>query len=120
MWKQQLIETTRGTFEVFRKGHGAPLCVTHHYSVFNVSGDYFADTFTAHNEVFLINLRECGCSEKAHQPYELSLLETVFDLESIRAALCFEQWGFAGHSTGGMIGLVYGRSSCRCQAKGIG
>ena len=36
------------------------------------------------------------------------MLESVFDLEAIRTALGFEQWGFAGHSTGGMLGVVYG------------
>lgn len=107
-WKRELIKTVRGTFEVFAKGEGAPLCVTHHYSVFNESGDYFADTFTASHQVFLINLRGAGGSEKAHQPYELSMLETIFDLEAIREALGLEEWGFAGHSTGGMLGLIYG------------
>lgn len=107
-WKQDLIKTARGTFEVFTKGEGAPLCVAHHYSVFNESGDYFADAFTDSQQVFLVNLREAGRSEKAHEPFELSMLETVFDLESVREALGFENWGFAGHSTGGMLGLIYG------------
>lgn len=107
-WKRSLIATARGEFEVFTKGEGAPLCVTHHYSVFNETGDYFADTFTNTNEVFLINLREAGSSEKASHPYQLSMLETVLDLEAIREALGFGEWGFAGHSTGGMLGVVYG------------
>ncbi len=33
--------------------------------------------------------------------------ESVEDLEAIRTALQFDQWAFAGHSTGGMLGLVY-------------
>jgi hypothetical protein len=45
-WKTRLVSTARGTFEVFIKGKGLPLCVTHHYSEFNDSGDYFADSFT--------------------------------------------------------------------------
>jgi proline iminopeptidase len=36
------------------------------------------------------------------------MLETIFDLEAIRKELGLEQWGFAGHSTGGMLGIVYG------------
>lgn len=107
-WKREFIKTVRGTFEVFTKGEGAPLCVAHHYSVFNESGDYFADTFTASHQVILINLREAGGSEKAHEPFELSMLETIFDLEAIRESFRFEKWGFAGHSTGGMLGLIYG------------
>jgi len=108
LWKQELIITDRGTFEVFRKGHGIPLCVTHHYSIFNSSGDYFADSFIGTHEVFLINLRECGESEKTIEPYQLSMLETTFDLESIREALGIEKWGYTGHSTGGMLGVMYG------------
>lgn len=58
--------------------------------------------------MILVNLREAGNSEKATYPYELSLLESVFDLEAIRESLGFNKWGFAGHSTGGMLGIVYG------------
>jgi proline iminopeptidase len=107
-WKRKLLHTTRGVFELFIKGQGAPLCVTHHYSEFNQTGDYFAESFTRTNQVFLINLREAGQSEKANEPYQLSMLESIFDLEAIREALGFLQWGFAGHSTGGMLGILYG------------
>ncbi|WP_282019510.1 alpha/beta fold hydrolase [Planomicrobium okeanokoites] len=107
-WTKKIIRTTRGDFEVFIKGDGPPLCVTHHYSEFNETGDFFADAFTKTNQVFLINLREAGNSAKAEQPHQLSLLETVLDLEAIREALGFDIWGFAGHSTGGMLGIVYG------------
>ncbi|MCJ1908575.1 alpha/beta fold hydrolase [Planococcus ruber] len=107
-WRQQLIDTERGVFEVFAKGEGPPICVTHHYSVFNATGDYFAETFTPFCTVYLVNLREAGQSAKAEQPYQLSMLETVFDLEAVRKALGFHQWIFAGHSTGGMLGVIYG------------
>ena len=107
-WERIMVETSRGEFEVFAKGIGEPVCVTHLYSEFNQTGDYFAEAFTETNRVYLINLREAGNSEKAQHPYELSMLESVFDLEAVRAALGFEQWGFAGHSTGGMLGVVYG------------
>ncbi|WRP05552.1 alpha/beta hydrolase [Rossellomorea aquimaris] len=107
-WERKLLHTTRGVFELFIKGQGDPLCVTHHYSEFNQTGDYFAESFTRTNQVFLINLREAGQSEKANEPYQLSMLESIFDLEAIREALGFLQWGFAGHSTGGMLGILYG------------
>lgn len=107
-WERKIISTVRGTFEVFIKGAGQPVCVTHYYSEFNETGDQFADTFTDKYRVILVNLREAGQSEKAHEPHELSMLETVFDLEAIRKALEFRQWIFAGHSTGGMLGLIYG------------
>ncbi|WP_404466902.1 alpha/beta fold hydrolase [Planococcus rifietoensis] len=107
-WERMMVVTSRGEFEVFAKGNGEALCVTHIYSEFNQSGDYFAEAFTETNRVYLVNLREAGNSEKAQRPYELSMLESVFDLEAIRIALGVEQWGFAGHSTGGMLGVVYG------------
>ncbi|MGG0459504.1 alpha/beta fold hydrolase [Bacillus mycoides] len=107
-WRENLISTSRGNFEVFVKGEGEPLCVTHHYSEFNETGDYFAETFTKTHRVYLVNLRETGNSEKALVPYQLSMLETIFDLEAIRETLGLAQWGFAGHSTGGMLGIIYG------------
>ncbi len=107
MWIQQMIHTKRGTFELFTKGNGEPLCITHHYSQFNETGDYFADVFTSTHRVFLINLRDAGNSVKANSEKELSMIETIHDLEAIREALQLPTWHFAGHSTGGMLGLLY-------------
>ncbi|MED1555311.1 alpha/beta hydrolase [Bacillus paramycoides] len=107
MWKQQIINTNRGTFELFAKGDGEPLCITHHYSQFNETGDYFADVFTSTYRVFLINLRDVGHSVKAQSENELSMIETIHDLEAIKEALQLPIWHFAGHSTGGMLGLLY-------------
>lgn len=108
MWKQLLVETERGRFEVFVKGSGPPLCVTHLYSQFNDSGDYFADVFTKNYTVYLVNLKEAGNTDSVNSPYEFFMFETVFDLESIRETLQIREWLFAGHSTGGMLGCVYG------------
>lgn len=108
LWKQQLIETENGVFEVFSKGSGSPLCITHHYSVFTSEGDLFAESFVESHHVYLVNLRGAGSSVVASTDIELSMIDAVMDLESIRKALGFEKWTFAGHSTGGMIGLLYG------------
>ena len=86
MWKQQMVNTKRGTFELFTKGSGEPLCITHHYSQFNETGDYFADVFTSTHRVLLINLRDAGNSAKANSEKELSMIETIHDLEAIREA----------------------------------
>lgn len=107
MWEQCLIETVRGTFEVFKKGTGQPVCVTHLYSEFNENGNLFADTFTAHATVYLVNLRGCGNSTDDLSTFNYSMAHTVEDLEAIRQALGFEKWIFAGHSTGGMLALKY-------------
>ncbi|MDQ0160757.1 alpha/beta fold hydrolase [Alkalibacillus salilacus] len=110
MWDQQFIHTERGEFEVFTQGTGEPLCITHLYSEFNELGNYFADAFVNDFKVYLINLKEAGHSCRANTDTELSMKETVKDLDAIRDALNYKSWGFAGHSTGGMLGLVYALS----------
>lgn len=107
MWEQCMIETARGTFEVFKKGHGQPVCVTHLYSEYDVRGNIFADLFTEHATVYLVNLRGCGNSTDDLSQFNYSMGHTVDDLEAIRLALRLEKWIFAGHSTGGMLALKY-------------
>ncbi len=107
MWEQKLVRTDRGVFEVFEAGSGEPLCVTHLYSEFNERGYYFADMFVDYFKVHLINLKEAGNSPQIKTDEELSMNETSIDLEAIRRALGYNDWSFAGHSTGGMLGLVY-------------
>ncbi|MGE7837208.1 alpha/beta fold hydrolase [Viridibacillus arvi] len=107
MWEQQLIETSRGTFEVFVKGIGSPICVTHLYSEYNSNGNTFANHFTNNHTVYLVNLRGAGNSVTSITEHDLSMAESVQDLEAIREALQYEKWAFAGHSTGGMLALVY-------------
>ncbi|WP_285768425.1 alpha/beta hydrolase [Peribacillus sp. SI8-4] len=107
MWKRKMIETKRGKFEVFVQGEGEPICITHLYSEFNELGYYFADAFVNDFGVHLVNLKDAGSSSKSAVDAELSMKESVMDLEAIREELGLEQWGFAGHSTGGMLGLVY-------------
>lgn len=117
MWKQRLIETKRGVFELFEKGEGEPLAVTHHYSEYNEKGNSFANPFTAHYHVYLINLRGAGNSAGANDQSEYSMDNTVLDLEAIREALGLETWGFAGHSTGGMLVLKYAIQSPKSLTK---
>jgi len=107
MWIPRVIETNRGVFELFEKGEGEPLAITHLYSEFNERGNTFANPFTTSYRVLLINLRGTGGSVKAEREDQYSMNETVKDLEAIRQALGYEKWGFAGHSTGGMLGLKY-------------
>lgn len=107
MWKERMIETTRGSFEFFEKGAGEPLAVTHLYSEFNQKGNSMANPFAQYYRVYLINLRGAGKSVKAEETKEYSMDETLKDLEAIRVALNYEQWSFAGHSTGGMLALKY-------------
>ena len=107
MWKQRLIETARGTFELFEKGEGEPLAITHFYMAFNEKGNWFANPFTEHYKVFLINVRGAGNSPEVIEDEQMSFTEIIQDLEAIRSALQIEKWAFAGHSTGGMLALQY-------------
>ncbi len=107
MWKQRFIETNRGTFELFEKGEGEPLAITHFYMAFNEKGNWFANPFTKHYKVFLINVRGAGNSPAVTEDKQMSLTEIIQDLEAIRVALQIEKWAFAGHSTGGMLALQY-------------
>lgn len=107
MWNERMLETERGNFEIFEKGEGEPLAVTHLYSEFNQKGNSMAASFTDDYHVYLINLRGAGQSVKAAMPDEYSMNETVKDLEAIRKALKYKKWAFAGHSTGGMLALKY-------------
>ncbi|HFI2423627.1 TPA: alpha/beta hydrolase [Bacillus paranthracis] len=107
MWTTNIIKTPRGKFEYFLKGEGPPLCVTHLYSEYNDNGNTFANPFTDHYSVYLVNLKGCGNSDLAKTDSEYSMTETIKDLEAIREALYINKWGFAGHSTGGMLALVY-------------
>lgn len=107
MWNERIIETERGSFEVFEKGNGEPLAITHLYSEFNQKGNLMAAPFTNYYRVYLINLRGAGKSVKANTIEAYSMEETLKDLEAIRKALHYEKWSFAGHSTGGMLALKY-------------
>lgn len=107
MWIQKFIETKRGTFEVFEKGEGEPLAITHLYSEYDNRGNAFANPFTEYYRVYLINIRGAGNSVSALSEREYSMDETVLDLEAIREAIGIERWAFGGHSTGGMLALKY-------------
>lgn len=74
---------------------------------FDQRGNLFANPFTNYYKVFLINVRGAGHSVKAKIQSQLSMKETVKDLEAIRESLGIVQWAFAGHSTGGMLALQY-------------
>ncbi|MEK4080624.1 alpha/beta fold hydrolase [Solibacillus sp. FSL K6-1126] len=107
MWEQKFIETPRGTFEYFVKGSGQPLAITHFYMAFNEKGNWFANPFTEHYQVYLINVRGAGNSPAIEMDDQMNLEEIILDLEAIREALHIPKWAFAGHSTGGMLALQY-------------
>ncbi|KOP69686.1 alpha/beta hydrolase [Lysinibacillus sp. FJAT-14745] len=107
MWKQYLIETSRGRFEYFVHGEGEPLAITHFYMGFDERGNLFENPFTEQYKVYLINVRGAGNSADIEVDEQLSFKEIVQDLEAIRETLKLKEWAFAGHSTGGMLALQY-------------
>ena len=92
MWKQKIIETSRGAFEYFVKGKGEPLAITHFYMAFNENGNWFANPFTEHYQVFLINVRGAGNSPTIEVDDQMKLEEIILDLEAIREALHIPKW----------------------------
>lgn len=73
MWVQRFVKTARGTFEVFEKGEGEPLAVTHLYSEYDERGNAFANPFADHYHVYLINLRGAGKSQAAQSEEQYSM-----------------------------------------------
>ncbi|MGG2063881.1 alpha/beta fold hydrolase [Bacillus sp. S14(2024)] len=109
-YEQKIINTERGSFEIFISGNGKPLCITHLYQEFSIRGSALADCLSSFYKVILVNLKQAGNSSKARNSNELTMNETVKDLESIRTELGYSKWSFAGHSTGGFLGLTYATS----------
>ncbi|QQE78329.1 alpha/beta fold hydrolase [Alicyclobacillus sp. SO9] len=106
-WKPVLITTERGTFECFVAGKGKPICVAHLYQQFSDKGNPFIDVLSDYYKVIAVNLKGTGKSSKPRRKSDLSMDETVNDLESIRTSMNYSQWSYAGHSTGGFLGLKY-------------
>ncbi|MDP7978128.1 alpha/beta fold hydrolase [Bacillus sp. WLY-B-L8] len=109
-YEQKIIHTERGSFEIFISGNGKPLCITHLYQEFSIKGSIFADCLSSFYKVILVNLKQAGNSSKVQNSNELTINETVKDLESIRIELGYPKWSFAGHSAGGFLGLIYATS----------
>ena len=109
-YEQRIINTERGSFETFISGKGKPLCITHLYQEFSINGSIFAECLSSFYKVILVNLKQAGKSSKARNSNELTMYETVKDLDSIRTELGYSTWSFAGHSAGGFLGLTYATS----------
>lgn len=107
MFEREVLETERGTFEVFKKGSGKPLAFTHLYSEFNTLGNTMSQMLAKHYAVYIINLRGAGGSDGPTEAYTYSMDDAIHDMEAIRKALKIDSWTFSGHSTGGFLALKY-------------
>lgn len=107
MFETKLVESSRGTFEVFTRGEGEPLVFTHLYSEFNSLGNLMSQQLSKLYKVYIINLRGAGKSDDQTEEYTYSMDDAIHDIEAVREALDIKQWAFAGHSTGGFLALKY-------------
>lgn len=82
-----LLILREGLSRFFEKGEGEPIAVTHLYSEYTERGNAFANPFTEHYHVYLINLRGAGKSEGAQSEEQYSMKESVLDLEAVREAI---------------------------------
>lgn len=106
--KKEVVKTDRGEFEVFIGGKGyKPICIAHLYQEFLNGDEPYSSAIGEHYKVILINLKNAGGTSKAAEKSELTMKEAVKDLESIREKLGYDSWAFAGHSTGGFLGMTY-------------
>ncbi|MEI3611548.1 alpha/beta fold hydrolase [Pseudogracilibacillus sp. SO30301A] len=106
--KREMIKTNRGEFELFIGGKGKePICISHLYQEYLSGDEPYSRVLGEYYKVILINLKNAGSTSKATSKNELAMEETIKDLESIREKLGYSSWAFAGHSTGGFLGLTY-------------
>ncbi|MEH7460083.1 alpha/beta hydrolase [Bacillus sp. JJ1127] len=106
--QREMSKTDRGEFEVFIGGKGTePICIAHLYQEFLSGKEPYSAAIGEYYKVVLVNLKNTGSSTKVKSKKDLSMEETVKDLESIRKKLKYSNWAFAGHSTGGFLGLTY-------------
>ncbi|MFC3900668.1 alpha/beta fold hydrolase [Aliicoccus persicus] len=107
MFETKLVESSRGTFEVFTRGEGESLIFTHLYSEFNSLGNLMSQQLSKLYKVYIINLRGAGKSDDQTEEYTYSMDDAIHDIEAVREGLDIKQWAFAGHSTGGFLALKY-------------
>jgi pimeloyl-ACP methyl ester carboxylesterase len=101
-----ILQISGGELHYTSAGSGPPLCLNHQYSA--VSGTSpLAEGFTPHFMCYAINARGIEGSGPVRSPADLTMEALADDLEAARIALGLERWVMAGHSTGGMVALIY-------------
>ena len=106
MWKQQTINTKRGTFELLLKAVANRFAL--HITIPNLMRLVITlRMFSLLRIVYCSLIYEALVTQQKPVENELSMIETIHDLEAIQETLQLPTWHFAGHSTGGMLGLLY-------------
>jgi proline iminopeptidase len=101
-----VIDIPGGQLHYTVAGSGGPLCVTHQYGAVSVSSPLVKPlhpSFTC----YAINGRGIGDSGPVRDERDLTMTALADDLEAVRQALRLDSWVLMGHSTGGMVMLIY-------------
>jgi proline iminopeptidase len=101
-----ILQIPGGELHYTSAGSGPPLCLNHQYSAVSATSP-LADGFTPHFTCYAINARGIEGSGPVCSPADLTMEALADDLETARIALGLERWVMAGHSTGGMVALIY-------------
>jgi proline iminopeptidase len=87
-------------------GSGPPLCLNHQYGAVSAVSP-LAEGFTPFFTCYAINAGGIEGSGPVRDPADLTMEALADDLEAARVALGLKRWVVAGHSTGGMVALIY-------------
>lgn len=101
-----LLTIDGGSLAYETAGHGPPACLTHQYTEVHATGA-LPEAFTSHFTLYAINGRDIAGSSPARRPVDLTMEALAADLEAARLALHLPPWVLIGHSTGGMVALLY-------------
>ena len=101
-----MLQIPGGELYYTRAGSGPPLCLNHQYGAVSATSP-LAEGLTPLFTCYAINARGIEGSGPVREPTDLTMEALADDLEAARVALGLERWVMAGHSTGGMVALIY-------------
>jgi proline iminopeptidase len=101
-----MLQISGGELHYTSAGSGPSLCLNHQYGAVLASSP-LAEGLTPFFTCYAINARGIDGSGPVHSPDDLTMEGLADDLEAARVALGLKCWVMAGHSTGGMVTLIY-------------
>jgi proline iminopeptidase len=110
-----LLQIPDGQLDYTSGGSGSPACLAYQYAPVSVEesiaeGAPLAQMLTPFFTCYAINARAIGGSGPVRGPQDLTMAGLADDLEAARHRLGCGPWVVVGHSTGGMVALIY---ACR-------
>jgi proline iminopeptidase len=101
-----MLQIPGGELHYTSAGSGPPLCLNHQYGAVSATSP-LAEGLTPFFTCYAINARGIEGSGPVRSPADLTMDGLADDLENARIAMGLERWVMAGHSTGGMVALIY-------------